>query len=401
MSSEQPGFLKSIRLQGFLSYGPAACTIPLSPLNVVIGSNGSGKSNLVEALSIFRAVPSDLPKPIANGGRVKDWLWHDGASASADANIEVIISEGHIVKFATGSPAVRYNLTFGAEGDVFVVRDERVENEIPTPGHAKPYFYFGYERGTPVLNQRDGFRRELQRADIDSRQSILSQVRDPGSLPEISRLGDLLRRILIYRNWHFGPNAAVRVASALAAPNDTLSETFDNLSARLAVLMARPAIKRRLLELLHDLAPGFDDINIVPEGGALALYLVEGNRSIPARRLSDGTLRYLCLLSILLAPDASPLIVIEEPELGLHPDMMPNLRDLLIEASKTTQIVVTTHSTQLADAMTDYADSVLICDKNTGPSQIVRLTQADVDRHRDHGALGMQWMTGLHGGTRW
>lgn len=401
MSTEQPAFLKNIKLQGFLSYGPDASITTLSPLNVILGSNGSGKSNLVEALSVLRAVPRDLPRPINTGGRVKDWLWNDGTNASSEANIEIVVAEGRIAKFASVNPLVRYKLTFGSQGDRFVVLDERIENESPMPGNSKPYLYYGYERGTPVLNQKDGHRRELQRADIDVTQSILSQVRDPGSLPEISRLGDLLKGILIYRNWHFGPESAVRNASALAAPNDSLSETFDNLSARLAVLMGRPAVKRRLLELLSDLAPGFDDLNIVPEGGALALYLVEGNRSIPARRLSDGTLRYLCLLSILLAPDASPLIVIEEPELGLHADMMPTLRDLLVEASGKTQIVVTTHSTQLADAMTDYADSVLICDKKTGPSQMIRLTQEEVDRHREHGALGNQWMSGLHGGTRW
>lgn len=401
MNTEQPTFLKSITLQGFLSYGPSATTVALTPLNMIIGPNGSGKSNLVEGLSILRAVPRDLPKPISKGGRVKDWLWSDGATASSEASIEIAIAEGRVAKFAAGNPAVRYKLVFGAQGDAFVVLDERVENELPSPGHPKPYFYFGYERGIPVLNQKDGHRRELQRADIDSSQSILSQVRDPGSLPEISRLGDLLRRILIYRNWHFGPEAAVREACALAAPNDSLSETFDNLPARLAVLMGRPAIKRRLLELLGDLAPGFDDLNIVPEGGALALYLVEGNRPIPARRLSDGTLRYLCLLSILLAPEASPLIVIEEPELGLHPDMMPTLRDLLLEASGRTQIVVTTHSTQLADAFTDYADSVLVCDKKNGPSQMDRLSQTEVDRHRAQGGLGAQWMCGLFGGTRW
>jgi predicted ATPase len=403
MDAKQPSFLKSITLQGFLSYGPLASAVLLSPLSVVIGPNGSGKSNLVEALSILRAVPRDLPKPISKGGRVKDWLWNDGANASSEAKIEVVIAEGQMAKFASNgdNQSLRYELTFGSQGDRFIVLDERVENELPTLGHSKPDFYFRYERGKPVLNQKDGQVRELQRADIDPTQSILSQVRDPGSLPQLSRLGDLLKRILIYRNWHFGPEAAVREASALAAPNDTLSETFDNLAARLAVLMGRPAVKRRLLELLADLAPGFDDLNVVPEGGALALYLVEGNRSIPARRLSDGTLRYLCLLSILLAPEASPLIVIEEPELGLHPDMMPTLRDLLLEASKTTQVVVTTHSTQLADAMTDFADSVLVCEKKAGPSRICRLSQPEVDRHREHGGLGTQWMSGLHGGTRW
>jgi predicted ATPase len=107
------------------------------------------------------------------------------------------------------------------------------------------------------------------------------------------------------------------------------------------------------------------------------------------------------LLTILLDPEASPLIVIEEPELGLHPDMMPTLRDLMIEASTKTQLVVTTHSTQLADAMTDYADSVLVCEKKSGPSQIYRVTQAEVDAHRELGGLGAQWMSGILGGTRW
>jgi predicted ATPase len=401
LNTEQPTFLKSITLQGFLSYGPSAITLPLAPLNVVIGPNGSGKSNLIEAFSVLRAVPRDLSPPIRKGGRVKDWLWNDGAAASTEARIAITIAEGRVAKLATGSPAVHYKLVFGAEGDAFVVLDERVENELPMLGHSKPYFYFGYERGIPVLNQKDGLKRELQRADIDSTQSILSQVRDPGSLPEISRLGDLLRNILIYRNWQFGPDASVREACVLGARNDSLSETFDNLPARLAVLMGRPTTKRRLLDALNQLAPGFDDLNIVPEGGALVLYLVEGNRSIPARRLSDGTLRYLCLLTILLDPEASPLIVIEEPELGLHPDMMPTLRDLMIEASTKTQLVVTTHSTQLADAMTDYADSVLVCEKKSGPSQIYRVTQAEVDAHRELGGLGAQWMSGILGGTRW
>jgi len=182
---------------------------------------------------------------------------------------------------------------------------------------------------------------------------------------------------------------------------DALSESFDDLPARLAVLMRTPAIKRRLLELVSDLAPSFDDIAVVPEGGTLQLYLIEGDRSVPAHRLSDGTLRYLCLLAILIAPDPAPLVIIEEPELGLHPDMLPTLRDLMVAASEKTQLIVTTHSTQLVDAMTDHADSVLVCEKKEGPSRVSRLTQDEVDRWREHEGLGSLWMSGQRGGTRW
>lgn len=400
MTNQLPPLLKSITLQGFLSYGPEAVTIPLTALNVLIGPNGSGKSNLVEALSVLRAAPKDLPLPIRQGGGVKDWLWREGTAASDEARLEVLLAEGHVARSALGNSAVRYHLVFGAEGGSFTVFDERVENEKPEEDSSKPYFYFGYEKGRPLLNVQHE-RRELQRADIDPTQSILSQRRDPEAYPELTRLADLLRRILIFRNWQFGPDSPVRRGCRADVRTDALSETFDNLPARLAVLMGAPATERRLIELLGELAPGFDDLVVLPEGGSLQLYLTEGSRSLPAHRLSDGTLRYLCLLAILLDPDPAPLVVIEEPELGLHPDVLPTLRDLMVAASAKTQLIVTTHSTQMVDAMTDHADSVLVCEKKDGPSMVSRLTQEEVDRWRNFGSLGSLWMSGHLGGTRW
>ena len=82
------------------------------------------------------------------------------------------------------------------------------------PSPAKPYFYFGYENGRPTLNVKSSnqstIERHLERADIDPEQSILAQRRDPDTYPELSRIADLLRQILIYRSWQFGPDAMVR-----------------------------------------------------------------------------------------------------------------------------------------------------------------------------------------------
>lgn len=396
----RPPALKSLKLQGFLSFGPEAGEIPLRPLNVLIGPNGSGKSNFVEALSVLRAVPKDLPLPIREGGGVKDWLWVGEEGRENRARLEVLLAEGWVTKPGKHDSAVRYWLDFGAEGDAFTVLEERLENELATPNKAKPYFYFGYENGRPTLNVGEK-QRELQRADIDPTQSILSQRRDPETFPELARLADLLRRILIYRSWQFGPDSRVRNACRADSRTDSLSEDFDNLPARLATLLGKPAVKGRLIEGLRELAPGFDDLNVVPEGGLLQLYLTESRNSIPTRRLSDGTLRYLCLLAILLDPDPPPLVVIEEPELGLHPDILPTLRDLMVAASEKMQLVITTHSTQFVDAMTAYADSVLICEKRDGSTLLSRLTQEEVDRWQEHGGLGHLWMSGHFGGTRW
>ncbi|WP_420633744.1 AAA family ATPase [Candidatus Palauibacter sp.] len=332
MAEPPDPLLKAITLRGFLSFGYATKEFPLAPLNVVIGPNGSGKSNLVEAVSVLRAVPRDLPLPIRQGGRVRDWLWKCDPSsaragsdvASPSARIEVVFAEGRIAQFRS-NPAVRYRLVFGAEGDSFIVLDERLENEATPSGKEKPYFYFGYENGRPMLNVRDGRRRELRRETLDMTQSILSQRRDPEEYPELGRLADTLARIRIYRRWQFGPDAAVREACSPSVRADHLSENLDNLPARLAVLKGKPLVKQRLLELIRELAPGFSDFEVVPEGGALTLYLTEGNLSIPARRVSDGTLRFLCLLAILVDPEPPPFIAIEEPELGLHPDIHPQL----------------------------------------------------------------------------
>ena len=278
-----------------------------------------------------------------------------------------------------------------------MVHDERIENETGDPN---PYFYFGYQNGRAMINAAGG-KRKLEWANIDRTQSILSQRRDPESYPEVSLVGDLLRDILVYRSWSFGPDAPIRMACQPGVLTGVLSEDFTNLPARLAVLKRDPATRKRLLALLGDLTPGFTDIEVTPEGGRLQLYLTDGGRAVPAHRLSDGTLRYLALLAILLDPGQAKLFVIEEPELGLHPDVFPTLRDLLVEASQRVQLVVTTHSTLLLDTLTDHAESVVVCEK-AGPSSVLtRLRQRDVDDSRELGSLGTLWMSGRLGGTRW
>ncbi len=181
MAERPHPLLKAITIEGFLSFGHGTGDFPLAPLNVVIGPNASGKSNLVEALSVLRAVPRDLPRPIRQGGRVRDWLWKPDPSsteagsqvASRSARIELVFTEGRIVRHRS-DPAVRYRLVFGAQGDSFVVLDERLENAEKPPNKDKPYFYFGYENGRPMLNVRDGGSRELRRETLDMTQSILS-----------------------------------------------------------------------------------------------------------------------------------------------------------------------------------------------------------------------------------
>ena len=123
-----------------------------------------------------------------------------------------------------------------------------------------------------------------------------------------------------------------------------------------------PKAKGRLQTALQKLYHGIDDYYLQVEAGSVQVFLKEGNLPIPAVRLSDGTLRYLCLLAILCNPNLPELICLEEPELGLHPDVLPGLADLLREASERCQLIVTTHSDTLVDALTNTPESIVICE---------------------------------------
>lgn len=117
--------------------------------------------------------------------------------------------------------------------------------------------------------------------------------------------------------------------------------------------------------------------------------------------MSDGTLRYLCLLAILCDPKPPPLICIEEPELGLHPDILPKLADLLVAASQRTQLIITTHSDILVDAMTERPEVIVVCEKHIGQTEMRRLEKVDLISWLEKYRLGQLWTKGQIGGTRW
>ena len=121
---------------------------------------------------------------------------------------------------------------------------------------------------------------------------------------------------------------------------------------------------------------------------------------LPSVRLSDGTLKFLCLLAVLLHPDPPPLVCIEEPEQGLHPDAIQIVAQALIEASERMQLIVTTHSEALVDAFTDRPECVLVFDRDLdNGTRCRRFTRNHewLERY----TLGELWRKGEIGGNRW
>lgn len=386
--------IHSIKLNNFLSFGEKSESIPLNSLNVIIGPNGSGKSNLLESIDLLRSTPEHLLKPIREGGGVRDWLWK-GAKGTPNASLELVVEN------LRASQKLRYTLSFTAVNQRFEIVDERIEGESPTDENCqKPYCYYHFNSGRPTLNV-NGNRRALRQEDVDIEKSILSQRRDPDQYPEISFLAQKFGSIKIYREWSFGRHTIPKLPQKADLPNDILEPDASNLGLVLNRLRREPAVKQGLLKALKALYDGIDDYDVQIEGGTVQVFFQEGGFTVPATRLSDGTLRYLSLLSILCHPSPPPLICIEEPELGLHPDVLPTLADLMKDASERCQLIVTTHSDVLVDAMTDQPESVLVAEKTDSSTQLRRLNTSQLKPWLEKYRLGQLWTRGEIGGTRW
>ena len=381
--------IHSIKLDNLLSFASGSPALELKNLNVLIGTNGSGKSNLIEALALVRTTPrtssnDDFQRTISRGGTISEWIWK--GDANHPATIELVLDDPHY-------PPLCHALTFKGEQQRVIIIDEKIFDDES--------LYYGNEHGKAVIdNAVKGTKR--QTGGISEELSILAQRRDPDKYPEITWMTDMYEQFRFYREWTFGRNTVFRNPQRADLRNDRLEEDFSNLGLFLNRLKTRqPKAKAAILNGLQELYNGVDDFNVNVEGGTVQVFFTEGEFTIPATRLSDGTLRYLCLLAILCDPDPPPLLCIEEPELGLHPDILQKLADLLIDASQRTQIIVTTHSDILVDAMTETPESVVVCEKQEGKTSMVRLSKDDLAVWLDQYRLGQLWTRGEIGGTRW
>ena len=403
--------LHRLKVAGLLSFGPDGVDLPVEPLNVLIGPNGSGKSNFLEAIAVLKAAPDGITEPIARMGGVRSWLW-SGPDTLDSFTLEA--SVGYQAGYT-----VRHSLTLGHRNDRPEVIDEQVEPLGAYVDLLPPLSYYRPPRkkGPDVDSSADRSTPHYLAAPSGPPPPIVKGSRSIGfqshyhpehslvhlASPEylvLWHLKEQYKQIRLYRDWFLGPSAACRRNQSAHDRADYLDEGGTNLA--LVLSHFRGENKRQLVTALQKLFDGIVDITCPVAGGTVSLFLEEAdNRTIPATRLSDGTLRYLCLLAILLHPNPPPLVAIEEPELGLHPDLLPTLADLLVSASEHSQLIVTTHSDALVDALTDTPESVIVCEKHDGQTEMGRLDKADLAKWLKDYTLGNLWSSGQIGGNRW
>ena len=392
-------FIRRLSLRGLLSFSPEMEPFDLQPLNVLIGPNGSGKTNLIEALELLRATPVDFAATVRVGGGAAEWLWK-GKNPARGAAMDVEIGAE---ASCTGRP-LRYFLEFTSSNNRVEILDEAIEEVSPvSPCHDDVNFYYRFQRGSPVFNINDQktensvSKMQLSREDILPDQSVLAQRKEPVLYPEITWIGQTFGQIQTFRDWTFGRYASLRKPQPADLPGDRLLHDNRNLALLLNQIEHRDP--RRFNELVKQFFPRFERMSTKVSGGTVQFYLHESGFElpIPPTRLSDGTVRFVAILATLLAPSPPPLVCMEEPELGLHPDALTPIADLLIEASERMQLVVTTHSDALISALSQRLESVVTCERHGSDTILERIDAEKLaDWLKDY-SLGDVWRMGVLG----
>ena len=402
--------LERIQLTNLLSFGPQAEELELRPLNVLIGTNGSGKSNFVEAIGLLQAVPTDLAARVRDGRGVADWIWQGEAGASS-AVMQAVVQPAD-------QQALRYSVEFGERLQHFTIISERLEplttqRAMPRLVERSKNAHVAILRRNakaprgrrPTASEVTGLLLGYEQVEyaVEGSQSVLAEVKDAEHYPELTYFAKALERIRLYREWTFGQSNVVRSLQKTDLPNANLAEDHANLGLVLNRLSMDYKVHERIVEALRRLYEDISDFHVNIEFNTAQLFVQErgGKVTVPATRLSDGTIRYLSLLAILCDPQPPPLVCIEEPELGLHPDILPGLAKLLLEASERCQLVVTTHSEVLVDALTHEPESIVVCEKEEGQTKLKRLSRSELQHWLDKYRLGELWSSGEIGGNRW
>ena len=395
-------FIHSLQMRNLLSFPPDMPDFELQDLNVLIGPNGSGKSNIIETFELLRATPTDFAAAIRDGGGATEWMWK-GEQAKGFAKISIQTGDRFVGLAHPPQLPLRYRLEFVTANTRVEVSDEAIEESEPRPGHDDAYFYYRFQQGHPAINIRDRAEthhgpnpiRRLQRHDLFPDQSVLAQIKDPDRYPELTWLGRQFGQIQILRDWTIGRYTVTRKPQRSDLPDDRLLPDCSNLALILNKI-EHNQVWTEFNRLLKRFFPRFERMSTRVSGGDIQIYLHEAgfNSPIPATRLSDGTIRFITLLATLLSPSPPPMICIDEPELGLHPDAVSLVADLMLDASDRTQIIVATHSDTLVSALTSRPDVVVACERVGAGTTLRRLDSGQLAHWLEDYALGDLWRMG-------
>ena len=361
------------------------------PLNLVVGPNGSGKSNLLRLLDLIsEAAHGHLAKSIADSGGMVPILWdHQPGSFGWVLSLHVPLGEFPDI-------VASYEVSVGQVGRGSAYRIER-DSHIS-------WFEPGKDFGT---GENPGYRRDGQgnvvyRAfvsgeisdceieEYDQNESLMVEMKWPSR--------DELQSWALHQDIEVGPTSPMRRPTTTQYVT-TLSGGGGNLVPVLHTFYTSNRDFRKAIDegMRAGFGDEYDHLEFQPAAAQqiqLAVQWKTSSEPHAGQELSDGTLRFLFLLTCLAHPDPPPLIAIEEPDIGLHPSMLPIIAEYASAAAESTQLFITSHSPGFLDAFSGLSPTVTLCNWEDGATHLYTLDSDRLKKWLERYRLGHLFTSG-------
>ncbi len=343
----------SVSIKGYRSI--RNLTFPVDALSIFIGENGVGKTNLYKALGLLRcAADGTITHAIAREGGFDSVLWA-GARQGRDPVRLVLRAQFEDLDYGVelGFPSYEIKLGLRTPTEAAFVDEPRIKEERLVIRQGRRDVVMMERKGPLVTLRGEDGRRESHKDAVLPSETALAAFRDGARYPELEAVR---REMLDWRLYHdFRTDAASAIRQPChAITTPTLSADGHDLAAVLATLHVIRQDTAELDEAVEDAFPGAR-LYASDEGSLcrLSLQFPDMPRPFEAHELSDGTLKYLCLLGTLMGYRLPSLVALNEPEASLHPSLLPPLARLIARAAERSRIWIVTHSETFADALMD------------------------------------------------
>jgi predicted ATPase len=348
--------------------------LKLDRLNVIVGPNGSGKSNLYRAIYLLASTASGrLARNVAEEGGISSLLWSGERAEKPSVELSVKLDNmQYDLTFAALSPSLG-----GGKNSVFRNDLEILKEEIHVLAGASRTRILRRSRAEIQLTDSKGARVDYTMR-VPANESILFGIREPHRFPHLSALRQEFLSWRFYHHFRTDRDSPLRKSQFSIMTPRMAHDGSDFVSAIATILQWGDS--NGFLSSLDDAFPGSNlEITESPSGLQVNMTFAGLNRSFGTHELSDGTLQYLCLLAALYSTDPPSLLVINEPETSLHPDLSEPLARLLSNASHRSQIWITTHSRDLADCIVELSGySPIELEKENGETKLVGVSMGRV-----------------------
>jgi len=397
--------IKSIYLKNFFSFKEQK--IEFGESNFLIGINGSGKSNIIKAFRLLKAAltEGEMEELIINRWGGFDAVYFKGKENEETPSFTILYEFDQEVLGDYGykfQESVFYKIQIKkVAGTQNYTVKEKFGNKA---GWEKGYQYF---RATSGIGwAREGERTDQQHSvkytlDVMT-DSMLSQLKDSDRYPQISTLRKAINDISIYSYFNTTETSPIRKPAAPTSAAKLMADG-SNLPQLLNWININYKKDYKCIKnSLNDINPNITDINFHPIGTNIELLLEEEglNSAVHVAHVSDGTLRFLCLLAIIHNPKRGRFVCIDEPEVGLHPDMICEIMENMETARDNTQFLITTHSELVLNQTT--IDNVIVCEKDEENATYIKTFRTEEYKEWavDY-STGNLWRSGDLGGNRY